>query len=74
MNFILGFYMLFRLLYQDYWKNHPSQQLLKVIILYFAATCFGPCWPSSGGIHNYIFNAVCLKCIYTQSIHTYRCI
>jgi hypothetical protein len=21
--------------------------------LYFAATCFGPCWPSSSGIHNY---------------------
>jgi hypothetical protein len=22
-------------------------------VLYFAATCFCPCWPSSGGIHNY---------------------
>jgi hypothetical protein len=24
-----------------------------VFILYFAATCFGPCWPSSCGIHSY---------------------
>jgi hypothetical protein len=33
-----------------------------VYFIFFAATCFGPCWPSSGGIHNY-FNAVCLTCI-----------
>jgi hypothetical protein len=40
--------------YQGYWKNLPSQQLFKVFIyIYFAATCFGPRWPSSGGIHNY---------------------
>jgi hypothetical protein len=37
---------------QGYYKNHPSQQL-KVFTVYFAATCFGPCWPSSSGIHNY---------------------
>jgi hypothetical protein len=42
--------------YQGYWKNRPSQQLFKVFILYFiyfAPQIRGPCWPSSGGIHNY---------------------
>jgi hypothetical protein len=24
-----------------------------VYFIFFAATCFGPCWPSSCGIHNY---------------------
>jgi hypothetical protein len=44
---------------QGYWKNHASQQLFKVFvyILYFAATCFGPRWPSSGGIHYYFQEA-----------------
>jgi hypothetical protein len=54
--FILGFCSLLRVLYQGYQKNRPSQQLFKVFILYFiyfAAICFGPCWPSSDGIHNY---------------------
>jgi hypothetical protein len=38
---------------QGYCKNRPSQQLFKVFIYtYFAATCFGPRWPSSGGIDN----------------------
>jgi hypothetical protein len=23
------------------------------IFMYFAATCFGPCWPSLGEIHSY---------------------
>jgi hypothetical protein len=27
-------------------------------ILYFAATYFGPCWPSSGGMHNYFINFI----------------
>jgi hypothetical protein len=40
-------------IYQGHWKKRPSQQLFKVFIYtYFAATCFGPRWPSSGGIHN----------------------
>jgi hypothetical protein len=30
--FILGFCILLRILYQGYWKNCPSQQLLKVFI------------------------------------------
>jgi hypothetical protein len=34
-------------------EGPSSQQLFKVFIyIYFAATCFGPRWPSSGGIHN----------------------
>jgi hypothetical protein len=33
--FILGFCILLRVLYQDYWKNRPSQQLFKLFILYF---------------------------------------
>jgi hypothetical protein len=35
--------------------EEPSlAQLFKVFIyIYFAATCFGPRWPSSGGIYNY---------------------
>jgi hypothetical protein len=47
---------------QGYWKNRPSQQLFKVFIyiLYFAATCFGSRWPSSGGIHNYFQEATSL--------------
>jgi hypothetical protein len=54
MIFILGFCNLLLVLYQGYWKNRPSQQLFKVFIyIYFAATCFGPHWPSSGRIHNY---------------------
>jgi hypothetical protein len=24
-----------------------------IFYIFFAATYFGPCWPSSGGIHNY---------------------
>jgi hypothetical protein len=53
--FILGFCILLRVFYQGYWKNRPSQKLFKVFIyIYFAATCFGPRWPSAGGIHNYI--------------------
>jgi hypothetical protein len=52
--FILGFCILLRILYQGFWKNRPSQQLFKVFIyIHFAATCFGPRWPSSGGTHNY---------------------
>jgi hypothetical protein len=43
-------------------KNRPSQQLFEVFILYiFAATCFGPYWPSSGGIHNSFRNLTSLK-------------
>jgi hypothetical protein len=49
----LGFCILLRVLYQGYWKNRRSQQLFKVFIYtYFAGTCFGPRWPSSGAIHN----------------------
>jgi hypothetical protein len=56
--FILGFRILLRVLYQGNWKNRPSQQLFKVFIyINFAATCFGPRWPFSGGIHN-IFREV----------------
>jgi hypothetical protein len=29
-NFISGFCILLRVLYQGYWKNHPSQQLFKL--------------------------------------------
>jgi hypothetical protein len=48
-----GFCILLRVLYQGYRKNRPSQQLFNVFIyIYFTATCFGPRWPSSGGIHN----------------------
>jgi hypothetical protein len=51
--FILGFCILLHVLYQGYWKNRPWQQLFKVFIpIYFAATCFGPRWPSSGRISN----------------------
>jgi hypothetical protein len=32
--FILGFCILLRVLYQGYQKNHPSQQLFRVFILY----------------------------------------
>jgi hypothetical protein len=46
---------------QGYVKNHPSQQLFKVFILYFAATCFDPRWPSSGGIHNYFREVISLQ-------------
>jgi hypothetical protein len=48
MNFLLLTYFK-----QGYWKNCPSQQLFEVFIyIYFATTCFGPRWTSSGGIHN----------------------
>jgi hypothetical protein len=48
--------------YQGYWKNRPSQQLFKVFIyIYFAVTCFGPRWPSSGGIHNYFLEVTSLQ-------------
>jgi hypothetical protein len=47
---------------QGYWKNRPSQQLFKVFIyIYFAATCFGPVWSSSGGIHNYFQEVTSLQ-------------
>jgi hypothetical protein len=47
-----------------------SQQLFKVFIyIYFAATCFGPRWPSSGGIHNYFREVTSL-----QRIHCLFCI
>jgi hypothetical protein len=40
MLFILGFCILLRVLYQGYWKKHPSKQLFKVFIcIHFAATC-----------------------------------
>jgi hypothetical protein len=53
-----------RLLYQGYWKNRPSQQLLKVFIyIYFAATCIGHRWPSSGEIHNYFRKVTSLQWI-----------
>jgi hypothetical protein len=31
-------------------RNKSSKYLFYI---FFAATCFGSCWPSSGGIHNY---------------------
>jgi hypothetical protein len=31
------------------------------IYIYFAATCFGPSWPSSGGIHNYFREVTSLQ-------------
>jgi hypothetical protein len=31
------------------------------IYIYFAATCFGPRWPSSGGIHNYLLEVTPLQ-------------
>jgi hypothetical protein len=50
---MLGFCIQLRVLYQGYWKNRPLQQLFKVFIYtYFAVKCFGPRWPSSGGIHS----------------------
>jgi hypothetical protein len=53
MLFILGFCIVLRVLYQGYRKIRPSQQPFKAFIyIYFAATCFRPRWPSSGGIHN----------------------
>jgi hypothetical protein len=59
---ILGFCFLLRVLYQGYWKNCPSQQLFKMFIsIYFAAICFGPRWPSSGGIHNYFREVTSLQ-------------
>jgi hypothetical protein len=40
--FILRFCILMRVLYEDYWKNRPSQQLFKVFIYtYFTKTCGG---------------------------------
>jgi hypothetical protein len=33
-------------------RNNTSMCLFCFLYI-FAATCFGPCWPSSGGIHNY---------------------
>jgi hypothetical protein len=59
--FILGFDILLRVLYQGYGKNHPSQQFKMFIYIYFAATCFGPCWPSSSGIHNYFREVTSLQ-------------
>jgi hypothetical protein len=60
--FILGFCIPLRVLYQGYWKNRPSQQLFKVFVyIYFAATCFGSRWPSSGEIHNYFREATSLQ-------------
>jgi hypothetical protein len=50
--------------YQGYQKNRPWQQTLQgVYFIVFAATCFGPCWPSSGGIHNYFW-----KLLYSKRI------
>jgi hypothetical protein len=50
--------------------------IFKVFILYFAATCFGPCWPSSSGIHKpmltkYInFQTTLVNC--SQNMKRYR--
>jgi hypothetical protein len=67
--FILRFCILVCVLYQGNQKNLPSQQLFKAFIYIsyiFAAACFGPFWPSSGGIHNY-----CRKLPYPQRIRCF---
>jgi hypothetical protein len=38
-----------------YYKGSLLQQLKMFI---FAAKCFGPCWPSSGKIHNYFLELI----------------
>jgi hypothetical protein len=40
--FILGFYILLRVLHQGYWKNRLSQQLFKVSIYLFRRYMFRP--------------------------------
>jgi hypothetical protein len=51
-------------------KNCPSQQLFKVFIyIYLAATCFGPRWPSSGGINNYFPEVTSLQRS-SETVHT----
>jgi hypothetical protein len=57
------------LIIQGHQKNRPLQQLFKMFTLsfiFFAPTCFGPCWPSSGGTHNYFS-----KLLYPQRIHCF---
>jgi hypothetical protein len=57
---------------KGYWTNRPSQQLFKVFIyIYFAATCLGPRWPSSGGIHNYFREVTSLQRIRCLSYSVY---
>jgi hypothetical protein len=74
--FILEFCILLRVFYQGYWKNGPWQQLFKVFIyIYFAATCFGPRWPASGGIHNNFREVTSLQrircfCVIGLILHT----
>jgi hypothetical protein len=44
----------------SYWKNRPFATIFQgvyfMLLLCFAATCFGPSWPSSGGILGSYFN------------------
>jgi hypothetical protein len=42
-------------------RNNSSRCLFHI---FFVATCFGPCWPSSGRIHNYF-----RKLLHSQWIH-----
>jgi hypothetical protein len=47
------------------------QWCLFYILYIFAATCFGPCWPSSGGIHNYFrkfLHSQQIRCFVSVSI------
>jgi hypothetical protein len=38
---------------QDALTQYKLFKVFIYIVYIFAATCFGSCWPSSGGIHNY---------------------
>jgi hypothetical protein len=42
-----------------------------VLFIYFAATCFGSCWPSSGGIRNYFMKVLQLqriRCLFNMRL------
>jgi hypothetical protein len=44
-------------------RTVPRNNFLRYLfyILYFAAICFGHCWPSSGGVHNYFREVTSLQ-------------
>jgi hypothetical protein len=62
-SFIFGFCILLRLLSRL--LEVPSLATILKDVYFIAATCFGPCWPSSGGIHNYfqkLFHLQRIRC------------
>jgi hypothetical protein len=53
MIFILEFCIVARILSRLLQEPSLATTLQGVYFVFFAATCFRPCWPSSAGIHNY---------------------